>query len=287
MVLAMLVITGASGQVGGMLARTLVAAGEPVRLFVRDPAKAPALAGAEIAVGDYRDPASVADAIRPGDRVFMVSVHEGHDDRIEAHRAFIDAAYLRDPELIAYLSFVNASLDSAFPHSRSHRATEHLLDDSGVPWAFLRMGLFLDDLPCWFDADGVCRGPAGDGRVSLISRAQIADAAAAVLTGNGRAGETYDLTGPSAHTLGELAGMVSEVVGRPFAYQPGDREDWIAGRLAAGKERWDVESGIGSYDAVRLGELKLAPGDVERLTGHAPMEPRAWVEQHPERFSAA
>ena len=287
MVLAMLVITGASGQVGGMLARTLVAAGEPVRLFVRDPARAPALAGAEIAVGDYRDPASVADAIRPGDRVFMVSVHEGHDERIEAHRSFIEAAYVRDPELIAYLSFLNASLDSAFAHSRSHRATEQLLDDSGVPWAFLRMGLFLDDLPSWFDADGVCRGPAGDGRVSLISRAQIADAAAAVLTKDGRAGETYDLTGPSAHTLGELAGMVSEVVGRPFAYQPGDREDWIAGRLAAGKQRWDVESGIGSYDAVRLGELELAPGDVERLTGHAPIEPRAWVEQNARAFSAA
>ncbi len=286
MVLAMLVITGASGQIGGMLARKLVAAGEPVRLFVRDPARAPALAGAEIAVGDYRDPASVADAIRPGDRVFMVSVHEGHDERIEAHRAFIDAAYLRDPDLIAYLSFVNASLDSAFAHSRSHRATEQLLDDSGVPFAFLRMGLFLDDLPYWFDADGVCRGPAGDGRISLISREQIADAAATVLTGNGRAGETYDLTGPSAHTLGELAGVVSEVVGRPFAYQPGDREDWIAGRLAAGKERWDVESGIGSYDAVRLGELELAPGDVERLTGHAPMEPRAWVEQNVKAFSA-
>ncbi len=287
MVRPMLVITGASGNLGGMLARRLVAAGEPVRLLVRDPARAPALAGAEIAVGDYRDPASIADAIRPGDRVFMVSVHEGHDDRIEAHRAFIDAAHLRDPDLIAYLSMVNASYDSAFPHSRSHRATEEMLDDSGLPYAFLRMGLFLDDLPLWFDADGICRGPAGDGRVSLVTRDEIAEAAAAVLTGNGQAGETYDLTGPSAHTLGELAEIVSDVVGRPFAYEPGDREDWITGRLAAGKPRWDVESGIGSYDAVRLGELELSPGDVERLTSHAPRNPRTWVEQNADRFSVA
>src|SRR6476646_3820362 len=157
---ARIVVTGATGKVGRDIAERLAAAGVEQRLLVRDPSRAPRLPGAEVVQADYRDPESVREALYPGDRVFMVATHEGVEDRIDSHRSFIQAAADVGVGLVAYLSMVNASRDSKFPHSWSHRATEELLEASPVPHAFLRMNLFLDDLPLWFDADGVSRGPA-------------------------------------------------------------------------------------------------------------------------------
>ena len=89
--------------------------------------------------------------------------------------------------------------------------------ESGMPYAFLRMNLFLDDLPLWFDPDGVCRGPGGDGRVALISREDTAAVSAGVLVGPGYENEALDLTGEQSHSLGELAALCSDVLDRPLA----------------------------------------------------------------------
>jgi len=169
-----IVVTGASGKVGGMIAAMLARDGIHQTLLVRDAARAPVLPGADVVVADFRDPASVRTALQPGDRVFMVSVHENVEARIEAHQSFVDAASGIGVGLMAYLSIVNPSATAAFHHGRSHAATERMLLESGMPYAFLRMNLFLDDLPLWFDPDGVCRGPGGDGRVALISREDTA-----------------------------------------------------------------------------------------------------------------
>ena len=180
-----IVVTGASGKVGGMIAAMLARDGVPQTLFVRDAARAPVLPGADVVVADFRDPDSVRAALRPGDRVFMVSVHENVEARIAAHQSFVDAASGVGVGLMAYLSIVNPSETAAFHHGRSHAATERMLLESGMPYAFLRMNLFLDDLPLWFDPDGVCRGPGGDGRVALISREDTAAVSAGVLVGAG------------------------------------------------------------------------------------------------------
>ncbi len=71
--------------------------------------------GAEVVVADFRDPASVRAALRPGDRVFMVSVHEDVETRIAAHQSFVDAAAGVGVGLLAYLSIVNPSADGGLP----------------------------------------------------------------------------------------------------------------------------------------------------------------------------
>ena len=154
----------------------------------------------------------------PGDRVFMVAdapgrrgphrvaplVHPGRvRRRCRAGRVPVDRE--RRP----------ATRSSRTPWS--HRATEELLEAAPVPHAFLRMNLFLDDLPLWFDADGICRGPAGDGRVALISRADVAAVAAEVLASDGYLGETLDLSGDEAPTIAEFAAVCSELTGRDAA----------------------------------------------------------------------
>jgi NAD(P)H dehydrogenase (quinone) len=283
---ARIVVTGASGKVGRMIASQLAEDGVPQTLLVRDAARAPALAGADVVVADFTDGGSVHAALRPGDRVFMVSVHEAVEARIAAHRSFIAAAADAGVGLLAYLSIVNPSPTAAFHHGRSHEATERMILASGVPFTFLRMNLFLDDLPLWFDPDGVCRGPGGDGRVALISRGDVAAVSAGVLVGPGYEGEALDLTGEESHSLRELAALCSEVLDRPFSYQPGTREAWLESRIAAGVAPWDAQIGVGSYEALLGGEFDITSQVVRRVTGTPAESARAWVEANPERFAA-
>lgn len=281
-----IVVTGASGKVGGMIAALLAAEGIEQTLLVRDAARAPDLPGAEIVVADFRDPASLHAALRPGDRVFMVSVHEAVDARIDAHRSFIGAASEVGVGLVAYLSIVKPSATAAFLHGRSHEATERMLAQSGLTATFLRMNLFLDDLPLWFDPDAVCRGPGANGRVALITREDVAASSAAVLAHPGYEGQTLDLTGEEALTLGELAGLCTEILGRAFRYEPGTREAWLASRIAAGIAPWDAQSGVGCYIGLGGGEFDITSDAVRRLTGNPPESARAWIEANPQRFEA-
>jgi NAD(P)H dehydrogenase (quinone) len=279
-----IVVTGASGKVGRMIANRLAGEGVSQTLLVRDPARAPALPGAAVVVADFTDGASVRAALRPGDRVFMVSVHEDVETRIAAHRSFIAAAAEAGVGLLAYLSIVNPSPTAAFHHGRSHFATEQMILASGLPYAFLRMNLFLDDLPLWFDPDGVCRGPGGDGRVALISRADTAAVSAGVVVGPGYENEALDLTGEESHTLGELSALCSEVLDRPLRYHPGSREAWLESRLAAGVAPWDANIGIGCYDALLGGEFDITSHVARRVTGRPAESARAWVEANAGRF---
>jgi NAD(P)H dehydrogenase (quinone) len=283
--MARIVVTGASGKVGRMIATQLARDGVQQTLFVRDPARAPDLPGADVVVADFRDPESVRAALREGDRVFMVSVHEDVETRIAAHQSFVDAAAEIGLGLLAYLSIVNPSPTSAFHHGHSHYATEQMIRASGTPYAFLRMNLFLDDLPLWFDPDGVCRGPGGDGRVALISRADTAAAAAGVLAGPGYENEGLDLTGEESLSLTELAALASELTSRSLRYEPGTREAWIESRLAAGIPPWDANIGSGSYEALRRGEFDITSHVVRRVTGRPAQSARAWVEANPGRFA--
>jgi NAD(P)H dehydrogenase (quinone) len=280
-----IVVTGAGGKVGGMIATQLAGQGVPQTLFVRDAARAPQLPRAEVVVADFRDPASVRAALREGDRVFMVSVHEAVEARIGAHQSFVDAAADVGLGLLAYLSIVNPSPSAAFHHAHSHFATEQMILASGIPYAFLRMNLFLDDLPLWFDPDGVCRGPGGDGRVALITRADTAAVSAGVLLGPGYEHEALDLTGEESHSLAELAALCSELTGRSLRYEPGTREAWLEGRLAAGVPPWDANIGVGSYEALRLGEFDITSDVVRRVTGRPAESARSWVKANPGLFA--
>lgn len=281
-----IVVTGASGKVGRMIATRLAGEGVAQTLFVRDAARAPELPGADVVVADFRNPESVRAALREGDRVFMVSVHEPVESRVAAHQSFVDAAAGVGLGLLAYLSIVKPSPTSAFPHGRSHFATEQMILASGVPYAFLRMNLFLDDLRQWFDADGVCRGPGGEGRVALISREDTAAVSAGVLRGPGYEHEVLDLTGEESLSLDELARLCSELTGRSFRYEPGTRAAWIESRVAQGIAAWDAMSGVGCYEALEAGEFDLTSRVVRHVTGRPAQSARGWIEANPGRFDA-
>ena len=173
-----LAVTGSTGALGGMVARLVADAGVPQRLLARDPGRAPDLAGAVPVRCAFAD--VPADALDGVEVLLMVSASESAD-RLDQHRAFVDAAARAGVRHLVYTSFVGAAADSVFTLGRDHYATEEHARALGLQHTFLRDNFYLDFLPMMVGDDGVLRGPAGEGRVAAVARADVARAAAAVL----------------------------------------------------------------------------------------------------------
>lgn len=268
MTTAAVAVTGASGRIGGRVARRLAAKGVPQRLLVRDPARAPELPGATAVVAPFADGPAVREALQGVDTVFMVSASEDAN-RAVAQRIFVDEAAAAGVRHVVYLSFQGASPESTFTFARDHADTEEHLRASGMAWTFLRDSFYADFMPMLVGADGVIRGPGGDGRVAVVGQDDIADAAATVLLDPAsHAGMTYTLTGPEALSFTEIAAIVGEAGGREVTYVDETLEEARASRAPYGAPDWEVAGWISTYTAVAAGEHASTTGDVEALSGH-------------------
>ena len=263
----MIVVTGSSGRVGGLVARRLESEGHPMRLLVRDPERAPRIAGAQVQAADYGDPQALEKGLGKGDRVFMVSLWIGGDTRLDLHHSFIDAAAKADVAQLIYLSFVNAGPNAVFSHAREHGATEEMLRASGVPWTAIRNSMYADDIPGWFDPDGVAREPGDEARMSFSYRPELADVIAVTLTGPGHGGKIYNITTPDSVSMRELAEIAGKVTGESYSYEPISDAEWIKRWKAQGRPEWALEAGQTSYEALRAGEFDVVSDDYERVTG--------------------
>lgn len=264
----MIGVTGSTGRLGGRVARRLSMAGVRQRLLVRDSDRALRLPGASVATAGFADGEAVEAALRGVPVALMVSASEARD-RVEVHRRFVDAAAAAGVEHLVYVSFFGAAPDATFTLARDHWATEEHIRASGMSFTFLRDNLYADVLPHLVGPDGVLRGPAGQGRVAAVAQDDIADAAVAVLTDpDAHAGQTYDLTGPEALTLAEIAAVLSEVTGRSVTYQPETVAEAYRSREHYGAKDWQVEAWVSTYTAIAAGEMDGVSDAIPRLTGH-------------------
>lgn len=261
-----LAVTGATGRVGSRVATALALAGREQTLLVRDPSRAPALAGAQVRQASYGIDARAA--LVGAKTLLMVSAAEVAD-RVDQHRAFIDAAAAAGVQHVVYTSFVGAAGDSTFSLGRDHWATEQHLRVSGMSWTFLRDNLYADFLPLMVGADGTIRGPAGEGRLSAVAIDDVADVATVVLCDPAaHAGEAYALTGPGAITLREAAALITEYTGREVRFVDETLEQAYASRSTYGAPDWQLEAWVSTYTAIAAGEMATVSDDVARITGH-------------------
>jgi uncharacterized protein YbjT (DUF2867 family) len=276
-------VTGATGEIGGRVARRLAERGLAQRLIVRDPGRAPRLPGAEVAQAPgYHDGAAMRAALAGAETLFLVSGREARD-RLEQHLSAVDAAAAAGVERIVYLSFVGAAPDATFTLARQHFHTEQHIRGTGLAFTFLRSSMYLDFVP-FFASAGVIRGPAGDGRVALVARDDVADVVTAVLAGRDHDGCTYDNTGPEALTLAETAAELSRVTGREIPYVVETVDEAYASRRPSGAPDWEIEGWVSSYEAIGAGELDVVSATVPRLAGHPAWRVGAWLEAHPESW---
>lgn len=267
-------VTGATGQVGGRVARLLDRAGLAQRLLVRDPGstRVPHLhRTAEVARVDYADRALCTEALRGVDVLLMVSASESAT-RVAEHAAFVDAAVAAGVRHVVYTSFAAAAPDATFTLARDHHATEQHLRASGLAWTFLRDTLYLDVLADFVGPDDALRGPAGDGRCAFVARVDVARVAATVLADpDAHAGRTYDLTGPEALTLTDVARVLSDVQGRPVRFVDETLDEAYASRASYGAPDWQVDAWVSTYTAIASDVMAGVTDDVERVTGTPPI----------------
>ena len=185
-----------------------------------------------------------------------------HSRRRE-HRAFVDAAADAGVAHLVYVSFLGADPDATFTLARDHWATEEHVRARGLRATFLRDALYADFFPNLTGEDGVIRGPAGDGAMAAVARADVAAVAATVLRDHAdHLDVTYDLTGPTAITLAEAAAIVSEVRGRPVSYHPETVDEAYASRARWNPEPWQADAWVSTYTAIAEGALAEVSGDV-------------------------
>jgi NAD(P)H dehydrogenase (quinone) len=265
-----LAVTGATGHVGGAVAHALADL-EP-RLILRDPSRAPTIPGTTLAQASYDDLGAGIAALMGIDVLFMVSAAESATRR-EEHRTFIEAAARAGVGHVVYTSFSGAAPDATFTLGRDHHDAEQAITDTGLAHTFLRDNFYLDLLPYFADEAGVIRGPAGEGRVAAVARADVAAVAAEVLrTPDEHAGATYELTGPEALTMAEVAARAGKILGRELRFENETEQEAYASRRAAyGAEQWQLDAWVSTYTAIRDGECERLTDDVRTVTGRRPM----------------
>jgi NAD(P)H dehydrogenase (quinone) len=277
-------VTGATGGLGGRVAACLAEHGVEQRLVVRDPSRAPAVEHAEVArFGGYDDPTGLRRALDGVRTLFLVSAAED-PDRVRLHRAAVDAAVDAGVRRIVYTSFVAASPDSTFTFGRDHFHTEEHIKQADVAYTFLRDNLYIDFIPLLCGPEGVIRGPADEGRVAAIARDDVADVAAAVLTGEGHENETYDLTGIEALTLAEAAAELSRATGRHITFEEETAEEAFASRKSSGAPDWMIEGWVTTYTAIAAGDLEGVSDCVERFCDREPIRLGDWLRENPESY---
>ena len=263
-------ITGVTGKIGGAVATELQDLAPRLRLLVRNPSRAPRLEG-QLAVADYSDAAASREALAGVNVLFMVSAGES-PERVQQHEVFVDAAAAAGVKHIVYTSFLGAKPDATFTLARDHWYTEQHIRESGIAWTFLRDSFYLDFFPEVVDENGVVRGPAGNGRVGAVSREDVARSATAVLRNPApHAGCAYDMTGPQALSLNDIARIIGEVWGKQVTYQDESLEEAYASRAHYGAPGWEVDAWVSTYTAIASGELDVISDSVQSLTGRPPL----------------
>jgi NAD(P)H dehydrogenase (quinone) len=274
-----IVVTGASGQLGRLVVQELLerVSPEEVVLTSRRSENLGDLADRGLAVRrcDFEDPASLVEAFAGARRVLMIST--GLDNlgrRVEQHRAAIRAAVAAGAQHVVYTSISNpADGNPQRMVSAENRATEELLQSSGLAWTILRNGTYAEvQVPpgSLAVAHGKIYTNAGDGRMTPVSRRDCAAAAAAVLASDGHEGKTYDITGPDRLTQADLAALLSEVGGRAVKVHTVNDRILGWGLTKAGFPKPMAREIVDFGKAIREGYYDVATSDVERLTGQAP-----------------
>jgi uncharacterized protein YbjT (DUF2867 family) len=285
-----ILVTGATGNVGGHVVRALAQQGLPVRAFVRDPDKAARMFGpdVELAPGDFADRRSIESALRGTDRLFLACGNTG--GQIEYECAAIDAAAAAGVTRVVKLSGPDASADSPLIFERWHGVIEQHLSASGLPKVLLRPRTYMTNLLAYAGTvarTGMVFAPAGKAAISFVDPRDVAAAAAACLIGEGHENRTYTLTGPEAVTFGRVAQELSAATGRAVAYVDVSDEDARRAMIEDGLPAMLADAIVAIFAAQRAGSMVTTTDTVRDLTGREPRTIAQFAEDYAGMFAPA
>ncbi len=283
----MILITGATGQLGRVVIEHLTKHGDPGQVcgLVRDESKATDLKakGIDIRVGDYNDLASLDAAMQDVDRILLISGTEMDLVKsVEQHANVIEAARRVGARFIAYTG--RAMRDPAATATelmRGHFQTEDLIRASGMTYALFRNALYLESIAYFigkgrpqsgervqFETD--IRLPAGDGKVAYTLRSELGEAIATALLEDRREDHVYTLTNINAWSFDDMTQALSELSGQPVTYIPTDSETFESKMRERGLPPAMIRLSSGFYADIRNGQLDEVTPELEELLGRPP-----------------
>ena len=216
----MILLTGATGRVGTAAAKALMHMDEPFRVLVRSPEKL-AVSGPNVQVvrGDLADAAAVEEAVAGATRALIVMGN--HPDQAMLERQFADQAVSAGVRHLVKVSSMEASPEATAVLPKNHFETEQHIQRLGVEWTFLRPNYYMQNMLMYaasISRASSCALPLGSAKTAMVDARDVGEVAAAVLTGEGHAGQIYPLTGPALIDFHEAASVMSQVLGREIAY---------------------------------------------------------------------
>ncbi|HEX7683050.1 MAG TPA: NAD(P)H-binding protein [Trinickia sp.] len=281
----MFLITGASGNVGSQVVSQLLAAGQRVRAYVRDPAKLAPFRWSEqveIALGDYASPDAFENALEGVKGVFMMNIGEA-----EAFERLVARARSRGVSRIAFLSTLMVEMAPDTALARMHAQKEAIILASGLEARLLRPTGFMSNSLLWapgIRTDGVVQNPMGDGRFAPIAPEDIAAVAARALTDASSTETVMPLTGGETISVPEQVERLAQALDRPLRCVDITAEMAIESLVRAGVPQPVAASVAKSYEAVRAGRAATTTDTVERVLGRQPLRFEQWAKAHVAAF---
>lgn len=285
----MIVVTGATGNVGAHVVAALRAAGLPVRAFVRDAARARERLGegTDLVVGDLADRLCVRRALAGIDAVFLATSNQ--PAQVELETGVIDEAAAAGVGRIVKLSTLSARAGSPIGVWDWQARIEEHLRASGLAAVVVAASTFMSNLLLAGETvrrEGCLYAPAGGARIAFVDPRDVAATAAAALACSRWDGSTLVVTGPEALTYADVAAELSAVAGRPVRFVDITPQEARAGMVAAGLPDWLAADVVGMFACLKDGAAAQVTPTVREVTGREPGTLARYVRDHAAFFAA-
>lgn len=272
----MIVVAGATGNVGREVARKLVEAGETVTALTRDPAKATVPVGATAVAADLTDPPTLGPALTGATALFLLAGYSP-DIFTEARKAGVQRVVLMSGGSAETGDRTNAV-------ARYMIDTEDALRASGLAWTMVRPRMFMTNTFQWLPQvrTGVIRAPWADVPSAVVDPADIAGVAVKALVSAEHEGREYPVTGPEALRPGDRVRILGEALGRKLRYEAQPDDEARAEMLTQMPAEY-VDAFFSFYSDGKLDEATVFP-TVTEVTGCSPWRFAEWAALNVDRF---
>ncbi len=273
----MILVTGATGNVGSEIARQLIARAIPFRIYVRDADKAATMIGSDgydVALGSFSDQAEFAAALNGVTSIYMVT-NQSETFKSDLQR-MVQQVKATGIERFVMLS-AEGDPESDIFFVRRTGELESIVRAADLSWTFLRPDWFMQNFANYV-AMGMVAFPEGPGKTSFVDVRDVAEVAIKALTETGHLSRTYRLTGPDAMTFAQAAARISAVLGRDIPFVGITPEQMRDALIAQGAEAWYADMNAEMTFAVRMGMSFSPSNDIEFLLGRKPRSLEAYAE---------
>ena len=279
-----ILVTGATGTVGSEVVKQLLSykGQKEEDIIVKAAARSAnddtfRNLGVQVVQLDYNKPDTISAALSGIDKLFLLTPFQSN--MVDLTSNLVNEAKNAGVRYIVKQSVLGADAEPGITSSRLHRQAEKVIEESGIPFTFLRPNFFMQNFVTFYSnfikTQGAFYVPAGDAKASFVDVRDIAAVAVQALSGskNGESkhiGKAYDITGAEALSYGEAAEILSKELAKKVSYVNISDEDARKGMKDMGADEWTINSMIELFGITRAGYLSEISPAVEQVTGNKP-----------------